>query len=55
MRSPVQTRAPPGATGVLVCSDESIIWGKGSGATGVAVGEVCFNTSMTGYQNHDRS
>lgn len=51
MRSPVQTHAqPPGATGVLVCSDESILWGKGFGATGVAVGEVCFNTSMTGYQ-----
>ena len=32
MRSPVQTHAqPPGATGVLVCSDESIIWGKGLG------------------------
>jgi len=26
------------------------IWGRGIGATGQAVGEVCFNTSITGYQ-----
>ena len=49
MRSPVQTHAqPPGATGVLVCSDESILWGKGFGATGVAVGEVCFAACQKG-------
>jgi len=41
---------PKGATGVLVLADGSIIWGKGFGAEGVAVGEVCFNTAMTGYQ-----
>lgn len=41
---------PEGATGVLVLSDGHIIWGKGFGAVGDAVGEVCFNTSMTGYQ-----
>jgi carbamoyl-phosphate synthase small subunit len=27
-----------------------VFWGKGLGASGRAVGEVCFNTSMTGYQ-----
>jgi carbamoyl-phosphate synthase small subunit len=27
-----------------------VIEGKGAGAVGVAVGEVCFNTAMTGYQ-----
>ena len=42
--------APEGATGVLVLGDGSVIWGKGFGAEGEAVGEVCFNTAMTGYQ-----
>ena len=42
--------APEGATGVLVLADGSAIWGKGFGAEGEAVGEVCFNTAMTGYQ-----
>ncbi|HYN47137.1 MAG TPA: glutamine-hydrolyzing carbamoyl-phosphate synthase small subunit [Allosphingosinicella sp.] len=42
--------APEGATGLLVLADGSAIWGKGFGAEGEAVGEVCFNTAMTGYQ-----
>ena len=41
---------PPGATGALVLADGTILWGHGLGATGQSVGEVCFNTSMTGYQ-----
>ena len=41
---------PKGASGVLVLADGTVIWGKGFGAIGDAVGEVCFNTSMTGYQ-----
>jgi len=41
---------PPGATGVLVFADGHVAWGRGFGATGSAVGEVCFNTAMTGYQ-----
>lgn len=41
---------PEGATGVLVLSDGSVVWGRGFGFVGEAVGEVCFNTSMTGYQ-----
>ena len=45
--SPAQ---PKGATGVLVLADGTVVWGKGFGATGHAVGEVCFNTAMTGYQ-----
>ena len=45
--SPAQ---PKGATGVLVLADGTVIWGRGFGATGSAVGEVCFNTAMTGYQ-----
>ncbi|MCJ2181739.1 carbamoyl phosphate synthase small subunit, partial [Novosphingobium sp. 1949] len=41
---------PEGATGVLVLSTGQVLWGRGFGAVGDAVGEVCFNTSMTGYQ-----
>ena len=41
---------PKDATGVLVLADGTVIWGKGFGASGNAVGELCFNTSMTGYQ-----
>jgi carbamoyl-phosphate synthase small subunit len=41
---------PSGCTAVLVLSDGTRFWGQGLGATGRAVGEVCFNTSMTGYQ-----
>jgi len=46
------TRAPQpeGATGVVVFADGRTIWGQGFGAEGEAVGELCFNTAMTGYQ-----
>lgn len=40
----------PGVTGVLVLADGTVIQGIGVGAAGDAVGEVCFNTAMTGYQ-----
>jgi len=38
------------ATARLVLDDGTVIAGMGLGATGSAVGEVCFNTAMTGYQ-----
>ncbi|KTE39288.1 MULTISPECIES: glutamine-hydrolyzing carbamoyl-phosphate synthase small subunit [unclassified Sphingopyxis] len=41
---------PDGATGVLVLADGTILWGVGYGAAGAGVGEICFNTAMTGYQ-----
>jgi carbamoyl-phosphate synthase small subunit len=41
---------PPGATGCVVLADGTVFWGRGLGAAGHAAGEVCFNTSMTGYQ-----
>jgi len=46
------TRAPQpkGVTGVVVFADGRTIWGQGFGAEGEAVGELCFNTAMTGYQ-----
>jgi carbamoyl-phosphate synthase small subunit len=37
-------------TAVLVLADGRVFWGQGCGATGDAVGEVCFNTAMSGYQ-----
>jgi carbamoyl-phosphate synthase small subunit len=37
-------------TALLVLADGTVIEGKGLGATGSAVGEVCFNTALTGYQ-----
>ena len=39
-----------GATGVLVLADGTVLSGIGVGATGSAVGEVVFNTAMSGYQ-----
>ena len=50
MAEPTSTRAPSGATAVLVLSSGEVIWGRGFGAEGAAVGEVCFHTAMTGYQ-----
>ena len=40
----------PGATGVLALADGTVFQGFGAGAEGQAVGEVCFNTAMSGYQ-----
>jgi carbamoyl-phosphate synthase small subunit len=42
--------AEPKATAVLVLADGTVLEGFGLGATGHAVGEVCFNTAMTGYE-----
>ncbi|MCI4589982.1 glutamine-hydrolyzing carbamoyl-phosphate synthase small subunit [Sphingobium sp. BYY-5] len=41
---------PKGATGAVVFADGSAVFGRGFGAVGDAVGELCFNTSITGYQ-----
>ena len=52
---PEPDAVPEGATACLVLGDGTVLWGRGFGAhtagrgTG-AVGEVCFNTGMTGYQ-----
>jgi carbamoyl-phosphate synthase small subunit len=37
-------------TGLLVLADGTVLEGTGLGVTGVGIGEVCFNTAMTGYQ-----
>ncbi|WP_430436324.1 glutamine-hydrolyzing carbamoyl-phosphate synthase small subunit [Oceanibaculum nanhaiense] len=41
---------PEGATAALVLADGTVFWGYGLGAATTKVGEVCFNTSLTGYQ-----
>jgi carbamoyl-phosphate synthase small subunit len=61
MTTPVQDKAAqhaqngdgwttPVQTAVLVLADGTVIEGFGLGATGHSVGEVCFNTAITGYQ-----
>jgi carbamoyl-phosphate synthase small subunit len=50
MPSPASRDLLPGCTGVLVLADGTVLQGLGVGAVGEAVGEVCFNTAMTGYQ-----
>ncbi len=48
---PPRDDAPPeGATAALVLGDGTVLWGRGFGAHATTVGEVCFNTGMTGYQ-----
>ena len=48
MSTPRNTAAKP--TGCLVLADGTAFYGKGFGATGGEVAELCFNTAMTGYQ-----
>ena len=47
-------QAPAGATAVLVLADGAVLWGRGFGAHtpdgGESVGEICFSTGLTGYQ-----
>jgi carbamoyl-phosphate synthase small subunit len=44
------TPKPDWATAGLFLEDGTAIWGRGAGAERTVVGELCFNTSMTGYQ-----
>ncbi|HVT53069.1 MAG TPA: glutamine-hydrolyzing carbamoyl-phosphate synthase small subunit [Dongiaceae bacterium] len=48
--TPPSSDENPKPTALLVLADGTVIKGRGLGAEGKAVGEVCFNTSMTGYQ-----
>ncbi len=50
MADAVPFAVPEGATGCLVLASGDVAWGRGFGAEGSAVGEVCFHTAMTGYQ-----
>ena len=42
--------ASPRPTGAIAFASGLVLKGTGAGAHGEAVGEVCFNTAMTGYQ-----
>ncbi len=48
--TPAFLRDKPKPTACLALADGQIFWGKGFGAAGRTVGELCFNTAMTGYQ-----
>ena len=45
-----QETNPRSTTGLLALADGTIFEGQGFGAVGDAIGEICFNTAMTGYQ-----
>ncbi|WP_431285864.1 glutamine-hydrolyzing carbamoyl-phosphate synthase small subunit [Humitalea sp. 24SJ18S-53] len=50
-KEPAMPPSPPhGATAALVLADGTVFWGRGFGAHATTVAEICFNTSMTGYQ-----
>ncbi|MEC7577054.1 MAG: glutamine-hydrolyzing carbamoyl-phosphate synthase small subunit [Pseudomonadota bacterium] len=41
---------PKNANALIMLEDGTIFWGKGYGAEKLNIGEICFNTSMSGYQ-----
>ncbi len=43
-------KQPSNATAVILFADGTVFFGHGFGAETKAVGEICFNTGMTGYQ-----
>jgi carbamoyl-phosphate synthase small subunit len=49
-RSAPEPWSEPVATALLVLADGTIVEGRGCGHEGIADGELCFNTAMTGYQ-----
>ncbi|MEG3348786.1 glutamine-hydrolyzing carbamoyl-phosphate synthase small subunit [Novacetimonas sp. GS1] len=49
----IPAERPPAATAALILADGTVLWGRGFGAHGEAasaIGEICFSTGMTGYQ-----
>ncbi|MEZ5946577.1 MAG: glutamine-hydrolyzing carbamoyl-phosphate synthase small subunit [Hyphomonas sp.] len=45
-----KTQADSSATGAIALADGTVFLGHGTGATGIRIGELCFNTAITGYQ-----
>lgn len=43
-------QADSSATGAIAFADGTVFLGRGAGARGTTVGELCFNTAITGYQ-----
>ncbi|MCB9988830.1 MAG: glutamine-hydrolyzing carbamoyl-phosphate synthase small subunit [Rhodospirillales bacterium] len=50
MKDLSKLKQPANATGVIVMADGTVIWGRGIGSESKSVGEICFNTGLTGYQ-----
>lgn len=48
--TPNSPHPDPAAEAVLVLADGLVLRGRPCGARGIALGEVVFNTGMTGYQ-----
>ena len=46
----ISQASPTLPTAVIVFADKTVVSGMGFGAFGENIGEVCFNTAMTGYQ-----
>jgi carbamoyl-phosphate synthase small subunit len=46
----LQNTRPPNKDAALILDDGSVFWGNQAGAQTSAIGELCFNTSITGYQ-----
>ena len=46
----VSAARPEWATAGLFLDDGTVFWGRGAGAARTVLGELCFNTSLTGYQ-----
>ncbi len=47
---PKESSSLPSLNAALLLADGKIFWGKGIGKPGTILGEICFNTAMTGYQ-----
>ncbi len=50
MTAPTSTLARRAPTGIVVLADGQVFEGVGFGAVAGKVGEICFNTAMSGYQ-----
>ena len=46
----VATSCPADSNAALILASGEVFWGQGAGFPGAVTGEVCFNTSLTGYQ-----
>ncbi|MDB2414519.1 glutamine-hydrolyzing carbamoyl-phosphate synthase small subunit [Rickettsiales bacterium] len=46
----METKVPEHASAALVFANGDVIFGNGVGAKGTTIGEICFNTGITGYQ-----
>ncbi len=50
MKQGTTPKQPSNATAVILFADGTTFFGRGFGAETKSVGEICFNTAMTGYQ-----